>query len=313
MIPRFRITLLAGLLALAAPAIATAADPYPTRTISIVVPFPPGGGADVLGRVIGQRLNEAWGQPVIVENKQGAAGVLGASAVGRAQPDGYTLLMAASGAIARSNIKDLAPVALVTAPPYLVAVHASLPVTTTREFIDYLKARPDEINYASSGVGSASHLATELFMSMSGTKMTHVPYRGIGPAVNDLISNKVSVMFGPPQALLPHVEAGTLKALAVTSSERSTLFSKIPTIAESGVPGYDAVGWYGLLAPAKTPADVVQKIADEVARTLKVPAVQERLISLGSTPASGTPADFGRFLEADLDKWEPLLAKLKTP
>ena len=284
-------------------------DAYPSRAVSIVVPFPPGGGADILARVLGQKLSETWRQPVLVENKPGAAGVVGANGVARSEPDGYTLLMAASGAIVPANARDLAPVTLVAAPPYMLLVHSSVPVASTREFIAYLKARPGQLNFASSGVGSASHLSAELFMGVSGTKMTHVPYKGIGQAVTDLVSGQVQVLFGPPPAVLKQVQAGVLKALAVTGPQRSALWPEIPTVAEGGVPGYDAVGWYGLLAPAKTPREVVLRIAAEVARALQVPTVAERLSAVGATPAAGSPEDFARFLEADTAKWANLMTK----
>lgn len=285
-----------------------AADDYPSRAITIVVPFAPGGGADILARLIGQKLNEAWGRAVVIENKPGASGITGSTAVGRADPDGYTLLMAASGAITVANAKDLAPVTLAAAPPYLLVVHPSVPVTSVRELIAYLKAHPGEVNYASSGVGAASHLSSELFMAMSGTRMTHVPYRGVGQAVNDLISGTVTVMFGPPPAVLPHVEAGKLKVLAVSSAARSPLFPQFPTVSEAGVPGYEAVGWFGLFAPAKTPKELMAKIAGETGRALKGPEMQQRLALMGAVPEPNTPDEFARFIEADTAKWAKLMA-----
>jgi tripartite-type tricarboxylate transporter receptor subunit TctC len=285
-----------------------AADDYPNRAITIVVPFAPGGGADILARLIAQKLNEAWGRAVVIENKPGASGITGSTAVGRSDPDGYTLLMAASGAITAANAKDLAPVTLAAAPPYLLVVHPSLPVTSVRELIAYLKAHPGEVNYASSGVGAASHLSSELFMAMSGTKMIHVPYRGVGQAVNDLIAGTVTVMFGPPPAVLPHVEAGKLKVLAVSSSMRSPLFPEFPTVSEAGIPGYEAVGWFGLFAPAKTPKELMAKIAGETGRALKGPEMQQRLASMGAVPAPNTPDEFAAFIEADTAKWAKLMA-----
>lgn len=302
-------TVIAVLLLMFAPA-ARAQDAYPSRPVTIVVPFPPGGGADILARLIGQKLNEKWGQPVVVDNRPGAAGVIGASGVGRAKADGYTLLMAASGALVPDNIKSLAPVTLVTAPPYLLVVHESVPVSSTKELVDYLKTHPGEVNFASSGVGSASHLLAELFMQMTGTKMTHVPYKGIGQAVTDLIGSRVSVMFGPP-TIVSHVESGKLKALAITSHARSPLFPKLPTVEEGGVPGYEAIGWYGLLAPANTPKEVVDKIAKDVAEAMMVPLVQERLAGMGAVPGSTSPAEFKSFIEGDIKKWDDLLMKTK--
>jgi tripartite-type tricarboxylate transporter receptor subunit TctC len=298
-------TAIAALLVMLAPAV-RAQDAYPSRPVTIVVPFPPAGGADILARLIGQKLNEKWGQPIIVDNKPGAAGVIGASSVGRANPDGYTLLMAASGAVVPDNIKSLAAVTLVTAPPYLLLVHKSVPVSSTRELVDYLKAHPGELNFASSGFGSASHLLAELFMQMTGTKMIHVPYKGIGQAVTDLIAGRVSVLFGPP-TIVSYVESGELKALAVTSRTRSPLFPKIPTVEEGGVLGYDATGWYGLLAPANTPKEIVDKIGKDVAEAMTVPLVQERLASMGAVQGPTSPAEFKSFIEGDTKKWDDLV------
>ena len=288
---------------------AQAAEPFPVKPVTIVVPFPPGGGADILARVIGQKLSETWGQPVVIETKPGAAGVLGAGVVARSPADGYTLLMAAGGAVTPDNMKDLAPVTLVSAPPYLLAVSASMPVNSVKELIAMAKAKPGAINFASSGPGSASHLAAEQFMALSQTKMTHVPYKGIGQAVNDLVAGTVTVMFGPPPPLLPHVQGGKLKALALTGAERSPLFKDLPTVAEAGVPGYEAVGWYGLLAPAKTPREIVLRISEETARALRAPAVQERLAGVGATPVGNTPEQFAKFLEADIAKSSDLMRK----
>lgn len=285
---------------------------YPEHIIKIIVPFPPGGGADVLARMVGQKLNERWNQPVVIENKSGNAGILGANEVGRSAPDGYTLLMAASGAVVASNIDRLKPVALVSTPPYMLAVHKSLPVKSVAEFVAYLKANPQKVNFASSGVGSASHLAAELFMRISKTEMIHVPYKGISQGVNDLISNTVSVMFGPPQALLPQAADGNLRILAVTSKERYSLFPDIPTVAESGVPGFEAVGWYGLLAAAGTPDDIVKQISDATNAAIQDPTVRDRMNTLGAAPRPGTPQDFQAFLKEDTAKWTELLSKVEA-
>jgi tripartite-type tricarboxylate transporter receptor subunit TctC len=285
---------------------------YPDRTVKMIVPFPPGGGADILARMIGQKMNERWGQAIVVENKSGNAGILGSNEVGRSSPDGYTLLLAASGAVVAANIDSLAPIALVTTPPYMLAVHASMPVKSVPEFVDYLKKNPSTVNFASSGVGSASHLAAELFMRISKTEMTHVPYRGIGQGVNDLIGNRVSVMFGPPQALLPQVAAGHVRVLAVTSKERYPLFPDIPTIAESGVPGFEALGWYGILAAAGTPDEIVKQIADATNDAIQDPTIKERMITLGAAPRPGTPEDFRAFLKEDTAKWTELLSKVEA-
>lgn len=298
------------LTAAAQPALADSA--YPSRAITMVVPFAPGGGTDILARLVAQKLSEKWGRSIVVENRPGASGITGSTAVGRAEPDGYTLLMTASGAITSQNAATLAPVTLAAAPPYLLVLHPAVPAGSLTELIAHLKTKPGEINYGSSGVGAASHLSAELFQKMSGTKMTHVPYRGVGQAVNDLLAGTVSLMFGPPPALLPHVEAGKLKALAVTGSARSPLFPQFATVAEAGLPGYEAVGWFGLFAPAKTPDAIVGKIAAEVKVALSDPDVTQKLATMGAVPAPNTPAEFAAFIAADTAKWEELMAAAGT-
>jgi tripartite-type tricarboxylate transporter receptor subunit TctC len=302
--------LAAALLAVAPAAWSPAlADDYPTRRVTLIVPFPPGGGADILGRVLAKHLSDVWGQPVVVENKPGAAGTIGANAVGASPPDGYNIVVAASGAVTPENAKALAPVSLLSAPPYLVAVNASFPGTTLGDLVAQAKANPGKVFFASSGNGSASHLSGELFMGITQTKLTHVPYKGMGQAVQDLIGGQVTVMFGPPPVLLPQVKAGKLKALAVTSPQRSPLFPDIPTAAEGGVPGFDAGAWYGLLVPAGTPAEVIAKISEETARAMKKPEVVQALASIGAVPVGSTPQEFARYLDADIAKWDDLLKK----
>ncbi|MBB6310007.1 Bug family tripartite tricarboxylate transporter substrate binding protein [Xanthobacter tagetidis] len=306
-----RMLILAGAVAAAAaicgPAVAQ--SKFPDHPVKLVVPFPPGGGADILARLVGQKLNERWGQPVVVESKPGNAGIVGSNEVGRSKPDGYTLVMAASGAIVASNINQLTPIALVSTPPYMLAVHDSMPVKTVQEFIAYLKQNPGKVNFGSSGIGSASHLAADLFMRMTGTEMVHVPYKGIGQAINDLVGNKVSVMFGPPQALLPQAEAKTVKILGITSKTKSKVFPDLPTVAET-VPGYEAVGWYGVLGPNGIPDPVVTEISAGVNAALADPVIAERLTAMGAAATPGTPGDFKAFLDADIAKWNALLEKL---
>ncbi len=288
---------------------AGAQEPYPNRRVTLVVPFPPSGGADILARLLAKKFGDAWGQQVVVENKPGAAGTIGASAVGASPPDGYTLVVAASGALTTGNAKTLAPVSLLSAPPYIVAVNAALPVGNLGELIAYAKSRPEKVFFASSGQGSASHLSGELFMGLTQTRLTHVPYKGMGQAVQDLIGGSVTVMFGPPPVLLPHIKAGKLKGLALASGERSPLFPEIPTAAEAGVPGFEAAAWYGLLAPAKTPREVIVKIATETGRAIRSPEIQEALATIGATPIGNSPEEFARFLDADIAKWDELLRK----
>lgn len=285
------------------------AQDYPTRLVTLVVPFPPSGGADILARMLAKHLNTVWGHPVAVENKPGAAGVIGASAVAASAPDGYTLVVGASGAITPDNAKSLAPVSLLSAPPYIVAINPSMPVATLQELVGYAKANPTKVFYASSGPGSASHLSGELFAGLTQTQLTHVPYKGMGQAVQDLMGGQVNLMFGPPPVLLPHVKSGKLKALAVASRERSPLYPDIPTAAEAGVPGFDAGAWYGLLAPANTPRDVIAKISAEAARALQKPEIVQALASIGATPIGSRPDEFARYLQADIAKWDELLKK----
>ena len=277
--------------------------------MTLVVPFPPSGGADILARMLAKHLHTVWGHPVAVENKPGAAGVIGANAVGASAPDGYTLVVGASGAVTPDNAKLLAPVSLLSAPPYIITISPSLPVATLQDLVGYAKANPTKVFYASSGPGSASHLSGELFAGLTQTQLTHVPYKGMGQAVQDLMGGQVNLMFGPPPVLLPHVKSGKIRALAVGSRERSPLYPEIPTAAEAGVPGFEAGAWYGLLAPANTPRDVVARISAEAARALQKPEIVQALAAIGATPIGSNPEEFARYLQADIAKWDELLKK----
>jgi tripartite-type tricarboxylate transporter receptor subunit TctC len=301
-------------LALVALAPVAAQPAFPSKQVSIVVPFPPGGGADLLGRLLATKFQEAWGQTVVVMNRPGAAGMIGAREVGRAAPDGHTLLVGASGAVMSVNEAELAPVALLSTPPYIVAVNATTPVQTVPELVAYAKARPDgSVSFASSGAGSASHLAGEQFQALTQTKLTHVPYKGMGQAVQDLVGGQVTVMFGPPPALLPHIKSGKLRALAVTDTHRSPLFADIPTSAEAGVPGLVARAWYGIFAPAGTPPAVNARINADTAKALAAVDVRETLARQGATPAGGDPASFAAFLKKDIAATEDLMKKAGIP
>jgi tripartite-type tricarboxylate transporter receptor subunit TctC len=296
---------------------ATAAD-YPARQIRLIVPFAPGGGTDVLARILAQRLAEKWGQAVVVENQPGASGSIGAKAVERAAPDGYTLVMASTGALmslATSYEKDgpfdvnahFAPVTLVADPPYVITATAGLPVSNVAELIALAKSKKGALSFGSSGVGAASHLSGELFQKAAGVEMLHVPYKGTGAAETDLIGGRIDIMFAPPQTVEPMVKAGKLKALATTGMTRSPLFPDLPTANESGLPGYEAVGWFGLLAPAHTPHEIVQKLKAASVEILKSDDVRERLAKLGAEPHPMTPAEYGTFITADLKKWSAVL------
>jgi tripartite-type tricarboxylate transporter receptor subunit TctC len=300
--------------ALLAFAPAVAQTTFPSKQVTVIVAFPPGGGADLLGRLLAKKYSEAWGQTVIVVNRPGAAGMIGAKEVGRAAPDGHTLLVGASGAVMSANEAELAPISLLSTPPYIVAVNASLPVNNLRDFVAYAKAHSDgSVSFASSGTASASHLAGELFQTLTHTKMTHVPYKGMGQAVQDLVGGQVTVMFGPPPALLPHIKSGKLKGLAVTDTHRSPLFSDIPTTAEAGVPGLEARAWYGIFAPAGTPAAVIAKINAETTKALAAADVVDTLALQGATPAGGDPATFATFLKRDIGATEDLMRKAGLP
>jgi tripartite-type tricarboxylate transporter receptor subunit TctC len=307
-----RVTL-ALLLAVALPA---AAQDFPEKPVHLVVPFPPGGGTDTLARLLTQKLSVGWGVPVVVENRPGAAGAIGAAAVIRAPADGYTLLMASTGTIlalaSRDNVRapagydvarELAPITLVAAPPYLLVAHPAVPVRSVGELIRYASTAPGKVSYGSSGIGAASHLAGELFGAMAGIELLHVPYKGTGQALADLLGGQVALMFGPAPAVIGQVRTGKLRALATTAGQRSKLFPEIPTVAESGVPGYEAVGWFGLFAPAGTPAPIVATLNRDSVAALAAADVVQRLAEYGAEPAGTSPDAFRAFVNADTTKW----------
>ncbi len=303
-----------GLASMAAPAQTT----WPTRPVKIVVPFAPGGTTDLLARAIAPDLSKAFGQQFVVENKGGAGGNLGAEQVAKSAGDGYTLLMGTVGThginralyakLPYDPFKDFAPVTLVAGVPNVLVVNAEFAnanhIQNVGDFIRYAKSRPGQINMASSGNGTSIHLAGELFKSMTGTFMTHIPYRGSGPALLDLAAGNMQVMFDNLPSAMQLIKAGKLKALAVTSSQRSAALPDTPTVEEAGqLKGYEASSWFGLLAPAGTPADVVSRIQQEVAKSLATPALKERLATLGAIPSGNTPAQFAAHIEAEHKKW----------
>lgn len=314
-----RICLFIGLvLPLHLPFAAFAASDYPNQPVRIVVPFPPGGGTDVLGRVVAQGLGQKFNESFVVENRPGAAGVIGANQVSRSKPDGYTLLMAATGAIIPPpNVKvsdyrltdHFAPVALVAAPPYILVVNHDTPANSAKELIELAKNSKNGLTYASSGVGAASHIAGLQFEQKANIKLLHIPYKGMGQAVTDLMSNQVSLMFAPAPAVLSHIQSGKLKALGVTSSKRSELFPDYPTINESGLPGFEAVGWFGLFAPAGTPSAVIDKLNGAVNELLKTEEVRKQLKAMGATPANEAPSQFTSFVQRDVTELVTLLGK----
>jgi len=288
-------------------ATAVPAQEFPAKPVHIIVPFPPGGGADALARIMSPYLNRIWGQPVIVENKPGASGQIGAESVANAPADGYTLIMSSTASLTEKNVHRFAPVTLVSASPYVIVVGPKAPVANVRELIAFAKANPGKLTFGSSGAGAASHLSAELFKSLARVDMLHVPYKGTGQAVTDLLAGQIDLMFAPAQTVMPHVQAGKLKALAVTSAKRSATLPDLPTAAESGLPGYEAIGWFGLLAPAATPRAVVAKISADANRVLADPQVQQKSVALGAEPSGDTPEEFAKFIRADQAKWSKLM------
>jgi tripartite-type tricarboxylate transporter receptor subunit TctC len=313
---RHGITLLAGLAMaglLAGPA--AAADTYPSRPIKVIVSYPAGGANDMVARTIGQELSKDLGQPVVVENKSGAAGTVGADAAAKAAPDGYTLFMAAGAhALAPSLhakltydiVEDFETISLGAIGTYLLVVHPSVPARSVKELIDLAKAKPGQLNFASSGVGAPPHLAGVLFQKMTGTELTHIPYRGDTPAITDLLAGQVQLTFLSIAPLTPHVKAGKLRALAITTAKRSAIMPDLPTLAESGLPGYNVGTWWGLLAPAKTPRPIIERLAAAMKKATSAAPVKERLAAAGIEVQGNSPEAFAAFLEAEVARYAEL-------
>jgi tripartite-type tricarboxylate transporter receptor subunit TctC len=285
---------------------------YPTRAVRVIVPSAPGGGTDISARIIAPQLTQFLGQQIIVENRAGAGTMIGGEAVARAAPDGYTLLMGISTLainpamykkVPYDALKDFAPVSLAVSLSNVLVVHPSLPVRNVKEFIALVKPRPGQVNFASAGVGTSPHLSMELFLVMTGLKMLHVPYKGSGPGVTDLVAGHVPAMMPNMLSAQPHIKSGRLRALGVTGSKRAPGADDIPTIAEAGVPGYEAVQWYGLLAPAGTSRDIVTKLHAGVVRALQNPDVRQRLLNDGAEPVGNSPEEFASYLRAETTKW----------
>jgi tripartite-type tricarboxylate transporter receptor subunit TctC len=304
-------------LSLGATALPAAAADYPDHAIKMIVPFAAGGGTDVLARIIAQNLNSKWGQPVVVENQPGASGAIGTRAVMKAPPDGYTLLMASTGALmAVSGSADadgafdvnkvLAPIVVAAAPPYLLVVSPTLPVASTADLIRLAKEKPDGLTFGSSGVGAASHLSGLLFASATGAKLLHIPYKGTGPAVTDLLGGRIDMMFAPGPVVQQFIQAGKLKALGVTDTQRSRFYPDIPPVSET-VPGYESVGWFGLLAPPHTPPAIVKAINEVIVAAMQSQEFRDHLATLGAEPKPQTPEEFGRYINADVAKWSKLV------
>jgi len=273
----------------------------------IVVPFPPGGGADALARLMAPKLTQMWKEQIIVENKPGASGRIGADLVAQSAPDGRTLLMSSTASLTEKNVHQFSPVTLVSASPYVVTASTRIKADNINDLIAFARANPGKLTFGSSGAGAASHLSAELFKSMARVDMLHVPYKGTGQAVTDLLAGQIDLLFAPSQAVLPHVKAGKLRALATTGAKRSETLPELPTVAEAGLPGYEAVGWFGVLAPAATPKEVILKLNADLTRILKEPDLRKRAADLGAEISGNSPEEFARFIRDDQAKWSKLM------
>ncbi|HEV2007158.1 MAG TPA: tripartite tricarboxylate transporter substrate binding protein [Burkholderiales bacterium] len=291
---------------------AHAQEKYPTRPIRVIVPSAAGGGTDISARLIAPRMSEYLGQPVVVENRAGAAMIIGSDLVAHAAPDGYTLLMGISTLTINPSIhtklpydtvRDFAPVSLVVTLPNVLVIHPSLPVKSVKELIAFARARPGQLNYASAGVGSSLHLSMALFLSMAKLKMTHVPYKGSAPALVDMLAGQIEVMTGTMITVIPYVRDGRLRALGVTSLKRAAVAPELPTIAEAGLAGYESVQWYGLLAPGATPRAIIVRLNEAVARATQDAAIRKRFLDDGVEPVGGTPDEFAALIRSDMAKW----------
>ena len=318
---RFNLALLAGGLPLAAGAQtgAAASSAYPNKPIRMVVPFTPGGSTDIMGRTIGQQLTQAWGQSVVIDNVPGAGGSIGADKVAKAPADGYTLLMGHIGTLAVTPslypklpydpVKAFAAVAWVARVPNVLVVHPALPVRTVQELVAYAKANPGKINYGSGGNGSAAHIATEYLKLQSGTQMQHVPYKGTAPAVTDLVAGQIQLMFTGVPAVMAQVKAGQLRALAVSSPHRVKAVPDLPTVAESGYPGFEADQWYGVVAPANTPPEIIAKLNQQINKTLATPEIASRLESEGAEATPNPPRVFADLIASEIKRWRIVIEK----
>ena len=297
--------------------VAAQQPPYPSKPLKLILSFPAGGPTDILARIIGQKLTEAWGQNVVIDNRPGGGGMIGANLAVRSPPDGYTMYLGgistlAIGPLIQKNmqfdpLRDFQPVSLTTISPLLLMTHPSLPVRTVRDFIGLAKAKPGQINYASSGPGGSGHLAGELFKLVTNINIVHVPYRGAPPALTDLIAGQVQSMFGTMLASVPHIRNGKLRAIAVTGPKRSIAVPEVPTFAESGLPDYDASSWNGILVPAGTPRAIVDKLNGEIVKIMHMPGVLDRIAADGPVAITGTPEQYVAYIKSEQAKWSKVV------
>lgn len=293
-------------------ALAAGAQNYPTKPVRIVVPFPAGGGVDLTARTVGQKLTDYLGQQVVIDNRAGAAGTIGAEHVAKSAPDGYTLLVAGPGSVAvapllfpklgYNPLKDLAPITMLVTMPYIIVAHPSVPAKNAAELITLAKANPGKLNMASGGAGTGQHLAGEFFNVLAGIKMIHIPYKGTAPAIADIMGGHADLTFSDP-SVLPQLQAGRLKVLGVSGTKRYPPLPNVPTVNESGLPGFDALNWYPLMAPAGTPRDLVMKLNTEAIKALNSPDVREKLMAQGLIPAPMSPEQLGQFIREDYERW----------
>jgi tripartite-type tricarboxylate transporter receptor subunit TctC len=305
------------IVAVAPPVVAQA---YPIKTIKLVAPSTPGDAPDVIARLIADRLSTVLGQQVVVENKPGAGGVVGSDAVAKSAPDGYTLIMGNAGshginAAVYAHLpydiqRDFVPVSQVAVAPNVMVINPSLPAKTVAEFIAYAKSQPGKLSYASGGNGSSAHMSMELFKSMAGVDIQHIPYKGSSPALADLVGGQVAVFIGNMPPTVPLVKAGKLRALAVTTKAHSALMPELPTIAESGLPGYETVAWFGVLAPSGTPPEIVNRLSLAIGKIARSPEIRDKLLAMGAEPVGGTPEEFRAVIDRDIAKWKPLAQKV---
>ncbi len=292
---------LASLTALAAP------QAYPDKVVTIIVPFSPGGGTDTLARIVAKQLSKKWDHPVIVEDKPGAGGLIGAAYAGRQAPDGYTLLMSSTGSLTPENTHQFTAIGLVSASPYVVVVHPSVPAHSIKELVALAKSEPGKLAYGSNSGSSISHLSVELFKEVTHTDILFVGYKSTGQALTDLLGGRIQIMFSPPETVMPHVKSGQLRALAMTGAESSKLLPGLPAVTDAGVPGYVAEGWFGLLAPTGTPKAIINKINTDLNAILVLPEVKAGLAKFGVQPRLTTPEQFTTYIAEEMDKWQKVI------
>lgn len=288
------------------------AQPYPVKPVRVIVNFPPGAGTDISTRLVTAKLTEMFGQQFLVDNRPGAAGNIGVELAARAAPDGYTLLTATAAAAVSQTLfskigfdlnRDFTPVAMIASAPFVLAVHPSVPAKSLQELIALAKSRPGQLSYATPGTGSSPHLAGELLKMQAGIDLLHVPYKGMVPAITDVIGGSVSIIFGNTLVVLPNIKSGRVRGIAITSARRSGVAPELPTVAESGFPGFESGTWYGMMAPVRTPRDIVARLSDAVTRIVQFADVREKLIAQGAEPLTGTPAQMGEFVHSEIAKW----------